>query len=258
MHAVRKGVIFLGPAGGLIPQHFGGIEEAVSVLLAHGHQGGVVGVHLDHVQPGVLPLFVQRGNGAHDDFGIGPGIMNGLEPLPVGLDEAGGVGGGPAQVVGAEADNDPPGVELGHRVGDGVHLAVALELFALQGGDGTHPHAHHADVVFQGREGGAGLVGVHHVPCRVGIADEQRLIHIGTSRVLGGRQDGTVSHGGGVRGLQGLRHRGGGHGGFGRFRAGRAGFLFGAADRQAQCQADGQRFAKGTFHAASPLRVGRF
>ena len=91
--AVGQGVILLGPAGGVVPQHFCRIEELVPVGLAHLHQSGVVGVHLGHGQVGVFPLLVQRRDRADDQVCIGPGFHDGFEPFFVSADEAGGVGG---------------------------------------------------------------------------------------------------------------------------------------------------------------------
>ena len=178
MHPVRQGVVGPGPAGGAVPQHFAAVQELVPVVLAHLYQGRVVRVHLGHGQVGVLPLLVQRGNGADDDVAVGPGGLDGLQPLQIGGDEIGGVSGGTAQVVGAKTDDDALGFEHGHRFRDGIHGGGTLELLTFQRRDGPGPHADHADVVVQRGESLPGLVSVHHVPRSVGVADEQRSVHI--------------------------------------------------------------------------------
>ena len=79
MHTVRKGIICLGPAGGIVPQYLGTVQELVTVFLAHLDQRCVVGIHLGHGQVGVFPLLVQRRDGADDDVAVGPGRLNGLQ-----------------------------------------------------------------------------------------------------------------------------------------------------------------------------------
>ena len=240
MHAVRKRVVGPGPAGGAVPQDLGAVQELEAVLLAHFYQRGVVGVHLGHRQVGVLPLLVQRGNGAHDDVAVRPRRLDRLQALQIGGDEARGVGGRTAQVVGAEADDDARGFEHGHRFGNGVHGRRTLELLTFQRGDGPGPHAHDADVVVQRCESLAGLVGIHHVPRGVGVADEQRPVHIAAARVGGLRQHG--AHGGLLHGqVGGLGRRGA----FGRSRfRGLGGFRCGvrlcgrAAAQRKEDQAD--------------------
>ena len=222
VNPVRQGIVFFGPAGGGILQHFGGVEELVPLLLAHLDDGRIVSIHLGHGQVCVFPLLVQRRNGAHNDVGVGPGGGDGLEPFPITLDKLGGVGGGTGQIVGAKSNDDPPGFELGHRIGDGVHGAVTFEGLTLQGGDRTGPHADHPDVVGQRGEGSSGVVGVHHVTGGVGISDEKGFIHIAAPGVGSLRQDGgrrSLCRGGfGLCSLRGLFGGGGGQndgGGFG-------------------------------------------
>ena len=149
MHPVRKGVVGLGPAGGAVPQDLGTVQKLETVFLTHLYQGGIVGVHLNHGQVGVFPLLVQRRNGADNDVAVRPGLLNGLQSLQIGGNETGGIGGGTAQIVGAVADDDPLGLQHGHRFRNGVHFGRPLEFLAGQRGDGAGPHAHHADVVVQ-------------------------------------------------------------------------------------------------------------
>ena len=243
VHPIRQGIVLFGPAGVRVFQHLGAVQKLKAVFLAHFGQGGVVGVHLHHVQVLVFALFVQRRDGVDDDVGVGPGLPDGFQPFQVGLDKAVRVGGLAGQVVGAKADDDALGLEHGHRVGDGVHLAVAHKLLAFQGGDGPRAHADHADVVGQRGKGLAGLVGVHHVAGGVGVADEQRLVHVAAAGVGGLGQDGAglgndglgFGRGAGV-GVGGLGGGSLGCGGFRRFAAG--GILPLAAGQQ---QTAGQR-----------------
>ena len=81
MHAVRKGVVGFGPAGGAVPQDLGTVQELEAVFFAHGDQGRVVGIHLGHGEVGVFPLLVQRRNGADDDVTVGPGGLDCLQTL---------------------------------------------------------------------------------------------------------------------------------------------------------------------------------
>ena len=188
MHAVRQRIILFGPAGGCIPQHLSAVQKVPSVLLAHRQDCRIVGVHLRHVQFGVFPLGVQRRNGTDNDIRIGPGRLDGFDYLGIRFDKFGGIGGGASQIVGAEADDDPPRLEHGHRVRNGVHLLVAAELFTFQRGDGSRAHADHTNVVGLGGEGFAGVIGVHHIPRRIGVPNEQRFIQIAAPRVLCGAQ----------------------------------------------------------------------
>ena len=221
MHAVGKGVIGLGPAGGVIAQNLGAVQELVAVFLAHLHQCGVVGVHLCHGQVGVFPLLVQRRNGADDDIAVGPRGFNRFEPLQIGGYVVGGVRGRAAEVVGAVADDDTARLEHGHGLRHGVHGGGTLEFFAFQRGDGSRAHADNADAVADGGKGGVGFIGVHCIAHRVGIADEQGFLRVaapGILRLGQHRADLRRSRlgGGGRRGLR----RGGVRGGFGGGRGG--------------------------------------
>ena len=196
VHAVRKSVVLFGPAGGLVAQNFGRIEELIAVFFAQFDKRRVVGVHLGHRQVGVFPLLVKRRDGADDQVRIRPGVGDGFEPLLIAGNKLRGVGRGAFQVVCPETDNDALRLEFGDGVGDRIHLAVALELFALKRGDIANAHTYHADVVFKACKRRAGLVGVHHVAHGVGIPDEQGLLYIAApgvrcfgqnGRRLGGR-----------------------------------------------------------------------
>ena len=188
MHAIRQRIILFGPAGGCIPQHLGAVQKVPAVFLTHGKNSLIVGIHLRHVQVGVFSLGVQRRNGADDDIRIRPGGLDGPDPLGIYLDKLGGIGGGAAQIVGAKADDEAPRLEHGHCVRNGIHVVVAAELFAFQRGDGTRPHADHTNVVGLRGECGAGVIGVHHIARRIGVANEQRFIQIAAPRVLCGAQ----------------------------------------------------------------------
>ena len=204
MHSVRKCIVLFGPAGGIIPQHFGGVQKFVAVLLAHCHKRGVVRIYLGHGQVGVVPLLVQRGNGADDNIRIGPCFGDGGQPLPVLRDELGGIRGAATKVVGAETNDNAFGLQLGNGIRNGVQGAVPLELFAFQGGDGTGPHADHANVVFQRGKRRSGVIGVHGVAHGVGIPNEQGVVHITAPGICCLRQNsghGGICLGGGGGGL---------------------------------------------------------
>ena len=81
MHTVRQCVVLFGPACGFVPQDLGGVQKLEVVIRTHRLDGGVVGVHLHHVQAGVAALLVQRGNGADNDIAVGPGLANGFQTL---------------------------------------------------------------------------------------------------------------------------------------------------------------------------------
>ena len=172
MHAVRKGVVCLGPAGGIVAQYFGAVQKLIAVLLTHHHQRGVVGVHLGHCQVGVLALLIQRRDRTDDDIAIRPGRFNGFQSLQVGRNERGCIGRRPAQVVGAVANHDALRLQHSHGVRYRIHGGRPAELLALQAGNGPGPHADNADIVGQRRKRLAGLVGIHQVARSVRVANK--------------------------------------------------------------------------------------
>ena len=241
MHAVRQGVVFFCPPGGGILQHLGGVQKFKVVVLAHFFNGGVVGVHLHHLQAGVAALLVQRGNGADNDIAVRPSLADGVQPLQIGGNKGRSIGGSAAQVVGAVADDDALRLEHRHGFGYGVHLGRAGELLTFQRGDGARSHADNADVVVRGGKCLAGIVGVQKIARGVGVADKQGFIHIAAPGVGGFGQDG-ADLGGVGHNRDGCRGRaavfaGGccrrpGSGGQGR------GVFFGSGDNDSHCNGD--------------------
>ena len=161
MHAVRECVVRLGPAGGIIAQHFGAVQKLVAVFFAHYHQRGIVGVHLGHCQVGVLALLVQRRNRADDNITIRPGRFNCFQPLQIGRNERGRIGGRPAQVVGAIANDNALRFQHGHGIGHRVHGGRPAELLTLQARDGPRAHADDADIIGQRRKCLACFISIH-------------------------------------------------------------------------------------------------
>ena len=194
VHAVGQRVVLFGPACGIVAQDLGAVQKLKAVFLAHLHERGVVGIDLGHRQVRVLALPVQRGNGADDNIRIGPCFGDGGQPFPVLCDEFGGIRGAATKVVGAETNDNAFGLQLGNGIRNGVQGAVPLELFAFQGGDGTGPHADHANVVFQRGKRRSGVIGVHGVAHCVGIPNEQGVVHITAPGICCLRQN--SGHGG--------------------------------------------------------------
>ena len=184
----------LGVSGGRILQHFGTVEELPVVFLAHLHDGLVVFVHLGLGQAFVGMLLAQRRNGVDDDVHAGIGFLHRLDALFIACNKIVGAV-GRAQIVGAEGDDDPPGLHDGHRFGHGLVAGNPLELDAFIGGQGPRRHAHRPDGIIVG----AVIEHAIHTRC-IGIAQEQSLVHILLTGIIALFQDGG-SILGGVNGI---------------------------------------------------------
>ena len=88
VHPIAEGIVLAGPAGGRVLEGLAGVQELVALLLAHGGDGRVKGVHLLHREVAVLPLPVQRGHRAHNDVGVFVRLVDGGKAVPVALDKA--------------------------------------------------------------------------------------------------------------------------------------------------------------------------
>ena len=180
----------LGVAGGGILEHLGAVEEFPPLFLAHLDQRFVVLVHLRLGQVLVGVRLPQRRDGVDDDVHAGVGFDDALDAFLVVFHEilrrvAG------AQVIGAEGQNDPPGLHQRHRLGHGDIIGIPLQLHAGIGGQRARAHAHRTDGVV------IAAVVEHAVHAgRVAVPQEKRLVHVVLPGVLALLQDG-----GGILGL---------------------------------------------------------
>ena len=183
VHTVADHVSAFSVAGRRIFQRLAGVEEGVSLFPGQFQQRLVEAVDGLHADVGVIPLFCHRGNSIDDDVRIGIGLVDGIQRLFILLGEH---IRGPAGVVGAESDDDALRLQHFHCFGNQHQRRIARELLGGGAGHILNAHAGHAQVVLPG--GSA----VNHHALGVGIADEQGVVNVGLSRVLGFGQNGAV------------------------------------------------------------------
>ena len=177
-------------ASGLVLEGLGAVQKLPVLLLAHLHQRLVELVHLRLGQRLVGMALAQRRDGVDDDVHAGIRLHDALDAGLIVGDEFFGAGAG-AKVVGAEGEHHPFGLHQRHRLRHRLVAGIALEPGTGKGGQAAGRHAHRADGVVRSA--------VIEQPVHAGgvaVAQEQRFVHVGLTRVGGQLQNGGAVLGG--------------------------------------------------------------
>ena len=160
-------------------QHLAGVQETISILIAHLQQRLVELVNDLHAHIGILCMVGRNGrNGSDDNVAVAVGVFHCLQSAAVALDKFirfhAAIG-----VVGAHHHHNAAGLHFRQSIGNGVGRGIALKINAGITGDALNAKAHLAHKLIQTDQ----TVAVH--TNRVGVTNKHRFVQIVVSGIAG-------------------------------------------------------------------------
>ena len=189
----RLHIAAFGVAGGGVLQHLGTVQKFPALVLTHLDKGFVVLIYLRLGQALVGVLLPDGWNRVDDNIHAGVGGHDGLNAGLVVLDEIRRLVTG-VQVIGAEGQQHPARLQLGHGLRHRDVAGRGAQLHAGKAGQRFRAHAHRADGVV------IAAIVKHTVHTRrVAVPQKEGFFYVAVACVGGGGQN---------RGIVGLRVNG--------------------------------------------------